>query len=496
METLLLGIDIGTSACKTALFRENGSVAASAEVSYPVTYPAPGQAEQHPDVWWDAAVRSVREVLEKSGADPAGIAGVGVDGQSWAMAAVDRDGNALLPSPIWTDLRAADVCSELVKLAGKDRIFSVSGNPVMPGYTLPKVLWMKKEHPELYRETDKVLQSNGYIVFRLTGEATQDLSQGYGWHCFDPARGTWDRALAEDLGLRVSLLPDILPCSGIAGTVSAEAASLTGLAEGTPVVAGGLDAACGTLGVGVVNAGQTQEQGGQAGGMSICLDVCRSHPDLILSPHVVPDRWLLQGGTTGGGGALRWFREELCPGLSFEAMSDLAEKAEPGSGGVRFLPFMAGERSPLWDPDAKAVFYGLGFSASLPQMIRSVMEGTAFALRHNLETAESAGAVADVLRSMGGACRSSVWMQIKADVTGHVLEVPQADTATAWGAAILAGLGTGVWKDAEEAVRGIRILKTYEPDARRREIYENAYGEYRRLTAALGPIFHEKRRSR
>jgi len=496
MDAFLLGIDIGTSACKAALFDRGGHAAARTECAYTTDYPRPGHAEQSPDTWWDAAVRAVRRLLEDSGIPASSIAGVGVDGQSWAMAALDKDGKVLLPSPLWTDLRAAQVCREMEERAGGDRIFRVSGNPVMPGYTAPKVLWMKKERPDLYARTDKVLQSNSYIVYKLTGVMTQDPSQGYGWHCFDAERGVWDLDLARDLGIRDSLLPGIVPCSAVAGRITREAAQVTGLAEGTPVVAGGLDAACSTLGAGVIHEGQTQEQGGQAGGMSLCLETFRAHPSLILSPHVLPGRWLLQGGTTGGGGALRWFREEACPELSFSEMDALAETAEPGSEGIRFLPFMAGERSPLWDPDAKAVFYGLGFGATRAKMIRAVMEGTAFALRHNLETAESAGAFAGVLRATGGASRSSVWTQIKSDVTGHVLEVPGSDESAAWGAAVLAGLGTGVWKTPEEAVGGIAVRTVYTPDPGRRDLYDEAYRQYRKLTDVLGPVFRDTKGDR
>ena len=286
-------------------------------------------------------------------------------------------------------------------------------------------------------------------------------------------------------------LPEIAACHQVVGKLTKEAAKQTGLTEGIPVVAGGLDAACGTLGAGVVSPGQTQEQGGQAGGMSICIDEYAADPRLILGFHVVPGRWLLQGGTTGGGGALKWLRETICPELSFAQMSSLAESTPAGSGGVTFLPYMAGERSPIWNPNACGVFFGLNFGTTRGQMIRACMEGVAYALRHNLETAESAGARAETLRSMGGSANSRIWTQIKADVTGRNIEVPASDTATTLGAAILAGVGTGVWNSFEEAARQTVSVKTrYAPDPAVKAVYDRGYETYRKLYPALEEIMN------
>ena len=261
------------------------------------------------------------------------------------------------------------------------------------------------------------------------------------------------------------------------------------------MVAGGLDAACGTLGAGVVSPGQTQEQGGQAGGMSICIDRYAADPRLILGFHAVPGRWLLQGGTTGGGGALKWLRETVCPELSFAQMSELAEQAPAGSGGVVFLPYMAGERSPLWNPKACGVFFGLDFSTTRAQMIRACMEGVAYALRHNLETAEAAGARADILRAMGGSANSRIWTQIKVDITGHGIEVPSSDTATTLGAAILAGAGTGVYGSFEEAARRtVRVRKAFAPDPDTQEVYAKGYETYRKRYPALEEIMNSRDR--
>lgn len=482
MKTCLLGVDIGTSACKTALFDPEGRVLAQGGCDYPVYYPQRGWAEQEPDAWWDGVCQAIREMMAESGVSPSQIAGIGVDGQSWSAVAVDGQGNVLCPTPIWTDTRCETICREVKERIPEEELFSVCGNPVQPGYTWPKILWYQRHLPEVFGKTEKILQSNSFIVYRMTGEITQDMSQGYGLACFDMRTGQWNLDICKRLGIPEKLLPPIVPCHQVVGYLTKEAAERCGLVPGIPVVAGGLDAACGTLGAGVVSPGQAQEQGGQAGGMSICIDQYAADPRLILGFHVVPGCWLLQGGTTGGGGALKWLRETICPELSFEDMSALADTVSPGSDGVTFLPYMAGERSPLWNPNACGVFFGLRFGVSRAQMIRACMEGVAYTLRHNLEVAEAAGAKAGTLRAMGGSANSRVWTQIKADVTGCAIEVPASDTATTLGAAILAGVGAGVFSSFEEAAeKTVRVRRSFTPDISKKEIYDKGYQTYRQL---------------
>ena len=311
MKTALLGIDVGTSACKVAAFDLEGRVLAQAAESYPVLYPQPGWAEQDPQQWWEAVCKALRRLWESGAVAPGEVAGVGIDGQSWSAIPLDKEGRALCNTPIWMDTRAGSLCQELEARVGGEKIFACSGNPLSASYTLPKVLWYKEHLPQVYEKAEKVLQSNGYLAFRLTGAVTQDKSQGYGWACYNVARNQWDIPLCQELGVKPSLLPEIVSCSQVVGGVTPQAAQETGLLEGTPVVAGGLDAACGTLGAGVIHPGETQEQGGQAGGMSLCVDSAQADPRLILSAHVVEGLWLLQGGTVGGGGALNWFEREF-----------------------------------------------------------------------------------------------------------------------------------------------------------------------------------------
>jgi xylulokinase len=497
MKKFLLGIDIGTSACKVALFDLNGKVICSDMGDYHLYYPNPGWVEQDANEWWDAVATTTKKMLADHNIDANEIAGVGIDGQSWSAIPIDKDGVVLHNTPIWMDTRATDICDELRETIGESKIFALCGNPVQPTYSLPKILWFKKHIPDVYNATYKFMQSNSFIVYRLTGEISQDISQGYGLHCFDMKKGKWDKPMCEKMGLDINLLPqNIFQCHDVVGNVNEKASAITGLAVGTPVVAGGLDAACGTLGAGVISAGQTQEQGGQAGGMSICMDEYKAEPTLILGYHVVPDKWLLQGGTVGGGGAIRWFEKEFCAEErqiakekdtnSFEEMNETSKDISVGSDGVVFLPYMAGERSPIWDKNAKGVFYGLDFSKTRGHMIRSVFEGVAYSLKHNLDVAQAVGAKVDALYATGGSANSRLWTQIKSDVTGKKIIVPSSDTSATLGAAILAGVGTGTYQSFEDAVeKCVIITREHVPNRENTKAYTEFYNIYIDLYKAL-----------
>lgn len=489
MKQYLLAVDIGTSACKIAVFDADGNVIATGKGGYKVYYPKPGWAEQDPEEWWMAICKAIRETMESGKIQPGDIAGIGIDGQSWSAIPMGRDGEVLMNTPIWMDTRAADICERVKAQIGEDAIFEVAGNPFTPTYSMPKVLWYKENIPEVYSHTYKILQSNSYIAYKLTGNMTQELSQGYGWQCFHMRTGTWDYDLCREMGISTDILPDLYRCDDIVGKVTAKAAAQTGLAEGIPVVAGALDAACGALGAGVVRNGETQEQGGQAGGMSICLDQYQADKRLILSYHATSDQWLLQGGTVGGGGVMNWMEREFADYERIKSKETgksplvlLDEKAEvvpPGCDGMVFLPYMSGERTPIWDPNAKGVFYGLDFSKTKGHFIRAAMEGVALSLRHNLEVAERAGASVSELRAMGGSANSILWTQIKSDITGKKIIVPSSDTATSLGAALLAAKAIGIYSSYEEAVAKTVVDKRFhEPNPAHKEVYDRTFETY------------------
>ncbi len=481
---------MGTSSCKIAVFSETGEIIAQASRPYEVLYPQSGYCEQDPNTWWAQIVESIKEISQKI--DTKNICAVGIDGQSWSAIPVDANKNVLYNTPIWFDTRASEICKNVKKTFGDDAFFEISGNPFEASYTLPKIMWYKENLPDIYKQTDKILQSNAFIGMKLTGNIANDYSQAYGLQCYDIAKKTWNLEVLKDLGLKADILPTLCDCHEVIGKISKEASRITGLLEGTPVVAGGLDAACGTLGAGVISNGQTQEQGGQAGGMSICTDTPISHKSLILSNHVVSGKYLLQGGTTGGGGVINWFEKNFLDfernvssscGLSPLVMMDKSASLIPvGSDGVIFLPYMAGERSPIWNPHAKGMYFGLDFSKTKAHFARASMEGVAYSLLHNLEVAHSAGAPVNTLHAVGGAANSRLWTQIKADVSGKEIKVPYSDSATTLGACILAGVGTGLYQNFESAVeKTVKITRTYTPNMENHKKYKEIFPRYLEL---------------
>lgn len=494
MDGILLGVDIGTSSCKVAAFTSDGILLGQSTEAYETYAPMPGYSEQNPEDWWQAVCTATQRLVHDARVRAEDIRGIGVDGQSWIALPVDRRGTPLRNAMTWMDRRAESECEMLCKTVQEAEIFEVSGNPIAPGYTTGKILWIKEYEPEVYRQTHKFLQCNSYIVWKMTDRFTQDVSQGYGIHAFDIEQGKWDFSLCERMGINPALLPELFDCSEVVGELTPRAANECGLRAGTPVVAGGLDAACGTLGVGAALPGEVQEQGGQAGGMSIVWDSAVKHRKLILSHHVIRDAWLLQGGTVGGG-SLKWLRREMAREFPtdddfFQAINRDVQAIPPGSDGLVYLPYMAGERSPIWDVHAKGVFLGLSYEKTRAHLARSIMEGCAFALHHNLMTAAESGVSVDELRSMGGAANSPIWMQIKADVTGKMIRVPSSDTATTLGAAMLTGIGIGMYQDAKEAIQQtVRIRSVYEPNPRQVKIYHDYYGIYREAYERYRDLF-------
>lgn len=493
MKNYLLALDQGTSGLKLMLAHLDGRHQVSHSVDYPTYSPAHGFIEQDPRDWWRAVCEGVPALLDKAGVSASDIAAIGVDGVSWMPVMIGRDGRELGRCALWNDTRSTEECGDICRMVGEESVFAVSANPVQPYYATPKLLWYRRHEPERFQQLDRVVGSNGYLAWKLTGIFSQDTSQGYGWAFYDMEHGVWNEAMAEKLGIDPAWLPPLCESMQVVGTVTSAAARESGLAEGTPVVAGGLDAACGVLGAGVTDPGPAQEQSGSAGGMSICTDRCQPAPGLILGRHIVPGRWLVQGGTVGGGGVFRWLSQQLYPEGALplraeraEEMNRIAARVPAGSDGLVFLPYMAGERSPIWNPAAKGVYYGLDFGKTRAHLVRAALEGTAYALRHNLDHAARYGAVPTELRAVGGASASAVWMQIKADITGYPIRAVANADATAIGCLMLAGVGCGVIGSFEEACgRFVSLQPPYLPNEKNHAVYANGFTQYKALYTQL-----------
>lgn len=500
---LLLGMDLGTSAIKTILFSREGRIVASASISYPTVHPYPAWAEQDPASWWNAARMTIRSVLAEAGEGAAQrIAGVSASCQAPTMLPLDESGQPLHPGVIWFDKRGADVAEHLRKVIGDEFVGRVNGNKIDAYYGAVKMVWFKNHYPDLYARTHKFLQINSWINYRLTGTYSTDFSHGPLILLFDSRRGDWSPELCQAFGIDIEKLPPISQCSEVIGEVTPAAAAETGLLPGTPVVAGGVDTPAAVLGDGVFCPGQAFLSMGTGANVGVCLDHPVNEPRMIVLPHLVPGIWLIDGVTTACGGSLRWFRDQIgvsgqlaaqMPGVSdYEVLNREAETAPPGSGGVIFLPYMMGEQAPIWDAAARGVFFGLSLNTKKSQLVRAVMEGCAYGLRHNLEVIEAQGIVVKTIRLSGGPTRSAVWNQIWADVTGKSIEITDSPMGAPVGDAILAGVGVGVFSSWGEPLAMTSQVQTcYEPRQEFADRYAALYEIYRGLYPSLAPYFRQ-----
>lgn len=487
----ILTIDQGTSSVKTALWDEAGRVLAEASHAYALSRPQPVWAEIDANVWWAALCITVKQVVAQSGVEAREIAGIGVDGIGWTLVPVDRDIEPLCPAMIWLDRRAEAETQWLKAPAGADQLIELAANPIDPAYITPKLVWLKNHRPEIFDQTHQFLTASGFIVARLTGAFTCDYTQAYGYHFFDIRRERWDEQAAALISIPLEKMPRLAGCMDIAGTLSAVAAHQLDLPVGIPVLVGCLDAAVGALGAGVTRLGQTNEQGGQAGGMAVSVDRVVVEPQLIFSHHVLPHQYLLQGGTVGGG-SLGWLRDVL--GVSgadvFESFSAQAAQAAPGAGGVIFVPYMAGERTPLWNTNARGVFCGLSYATTRADLLRAIMEGCAFAVYDNIQVAARRGVSIDEYLGSGGATHSAVWCQIKADVYNRPFSVARradgGEGGHTLGLFALTAKAVGLCDDIGACVE--RLLprrQVYEPSAERHALYEELFEVYLSVSRKL-----------
>ncbi len=398
---LLIGIDIGTTSTKSVLVDAQGAVLAQAAHEYATAYPHPNWAEQNPDDWWQAVCITVRQLFADSAHAPTNVAALSVSSQAPTLVPIDQFGNVLHPALIWMDRRSEPQCDWLREHIGQAAIAAVNGGRIDPFFLAPKLLWYRDQRPELYRETTAVLQANGYVVHRLTGQCTMDSSHGALTLLFDGRTEHWSDDLLERVGIDPSILPPVLNCADIVGEVTSAGAKATGLAPGTPVIAGMVDGTAAALEAGVVQPGDAVEMTGQTTVLLVCSD--RPYLDDALFPlgHALPDRRLVVGAQVASGGSLRWFRDQLgeperrqaeARGVDpFELLSELASTSPPGANRIVFLPYMFGERSPIWDTQARGVYFGLSLATTKADLVRAIMEGAAYGLRHNMEAAARAG---------------------------------------------------------------------------------------------------------
>jgi xylulokinase len=495
MASYLLGIDVSTTGSKAVLLQESGAVAGSATTDHPLSTPRPGWSEQDPADWWASTRASIRRVLDQTGVAAAEIHGVGLTGQMHGLVLLDRAGAVLRPCILWNDQRTAAECAHITEVVGRERVLQITGNPVLPGFTAPKIVWVERHEPENYRRVARVLLPKDYIRYCLTGAFVSDVSDAAGTSLLDVGARTWSDEMLAALEFPRDWMPEVTESPVVSAHVSADGAAATGLREGTPVVSGAGDNAAAAVGTAIVRAGRVSVSLGTSGVVFAPLESYRPEPEGRLHAfcHAVPGQWHLMGVMLSAAGSLRWFRDALAgraeERLSFDALVDEAAAVAAGAEGLLFLPYLTGERTPHPDPDARGAFVGLSLRHGRGHLTRAVLEGVAFGLRDSLELMKRLGLQITQLRALGGGAKSRLWRQILADVLGTELTTTGASEGAAQGAAMLAGVGTRVFGSVEEIADALveeRERVAPGPDAAR---YDEYYPRYRALYPALQPEF-------
>ncbi len=493
---ILMGVDLGTSSAKTALIGEDGRLLASAAREYPVETPRAGWAEQDPDRWLQAALQTMREALVLSGASPEQIAAIGLSGQMHGMVCLDAAGEVLRPAIIWADQRSREQVARVAREVGPERLGAWTGNPLATGFMLASWLWLCDEEPECARATAHLLLPKDYLRYRLTGELGSEPSDASSTLLFDTAGRRWSTPLLEALGIRPGLLPPLGESAAVAGGLRADMAAQTLLRPGTPVVFGGSDQALQALGHGVVEPGILSCTIGTGGQLFAPAHAPVHDPQLRLHLfcHAVPDRWHLEAAILAAGLSLRWLRDNILDGKSYQALADAAASVPPCAEGLFFLPHLAGERTPHMDPGATGAFVGLTLRHGRDHLTRAVMEGVVFALRQGLELMLALGVPAERIVASGGATAHPLWLQLQADILNRPIYRTTTVEAAAVGAALLAGVGAGVYPDIREACRRTVTWRdeVVQPVPANVVIYEDAYRTFCRLYPALAPIGRDR----
>ncbi|MDE0079818.1 MAG: xylulokinase [Caldilineaceae bacterium] len=489
----LIGIDSSTTATKSLIIDGEGEIVAVGAAEYPFETPQPLWSEQHPDLWWDGTVQSMRAALDQSGIDPAEVGAVGVSGQMHGLVLLDEEGVPLRQAILWNDQRTGKQCDDMRLWLGKENLVRITGNDALAGFTAPKILWVKENEPEIYSRVRQILLPKDYVRFKLTGDYATDKAGAGGTSLLELATRDWSPTVLAALEIPPQFLPPTHEGTQVTGTISAQAAEATGLRAGTPVVGGGGDQSAQGMGVGAIEEGIVALTLGTSGVVFATANEPFYEPEgrLHAFPHALPDKWHLMGVMLSAAGSLRWHRDTLAPGVEFDDLVAPASEVPIGSEGLLFLPYLTGERTPHPDPFARGAFVGLTVRHELAHMTRAVLEGVAFGLRDSFTLMQGVG-LGEIrqVRVSGGGARSPLWRQILADVLGSELVTVNTTEGAAYGAALLAGVGAGVWPDGESACAAtIRVTGSTTPKADAVAAYHEFYELYQGLYPALRATF-------
>lgn len=494
MNSLVLGLDISTTAAKALLIDARGAVVGSASTPVRLLSPRPLWFEENPQDWWRSACESIRQALGQAGASGGDVLAIGLTGQMHGLVLLDAEGQVLRPAILWNDQRTAAQCDEIRAIVGAQRLIQITGNDALTGFTAPKILWVRENEPEVYARVAHILLPKDYVRYRLTGSYAVDKADGSGTILFDLEKRTWSAEMLELLHIPLEWLPETYEGTAITGQITPEAAQATGLLAGTPVVAGGGDQSAQAVGVGAVAPGVAALTLGTSGVVFTTTPaaVIEPHARLHAFCHAVPGRWHVMGVMLSAAGSLQWYHDALAPSVPIPELVQEAGSAPPGSEGLLFLPYLAGERTPHPDPLARGAWFGLNVRHGRAHLTRALLEGVAFGLKDNFDLMRSLlpGEIREV-RVSGGGAQSDLWLQIIADVLNAELTPAKVTEGAAYGAALLAGVAAGLWPSVEDASRSVFVAgKPVVPNPAAAERYEPYYRLYRELYPATRDIAH------
>lgn len=492
MASKVLGIDVGTGGTRAVLLDEAGRVLGAATAGHAeMASPQLGWAEQDPRDWWRAARVAIKECLFAAGATGADVSAVGLSGQMHGLVLLDAAGEVVRPALLWCDQRTEEECREITERVGAKRLIELVANPALTGFTLPKIWWVRKHEPELWSRVRSIMLPKDYVRFQLTGARTTDVADASGTLMLDVVSRRWSAEMLKASDLPAEILPEVFESPEITGRVTKAGARASGLREGTPVVAGGGDQSAGAIGMGIVEPGNVSATIGTSG----VVFAATSSP--VVEPkgrihtfcHAIPGRWHVMGVTQGAGLSLRWFRDQFAGGASYDTLMVEAAAAPAGSDGLLWAPYLMGERTPHLDPNARGALVGLTAQHTRAHVIRAILEGVAFSLRDTFTIFRELDVPVKSIRLGGGGARSYLWQQIQADIYGMPVDLVAAEEGAAYGAALLAGVGTGVWQSVDAAcAAAVHVAKRVEPVAKNVELMNRRYEEYRKLYPALRGI--------
>lgn len=488
-----LGLDVGTSGSRALLVDANGRLRYSFTAAHEeMQMLRPLWAEQEPDDWWRASQIAIKGVLQAAGVDGTAVAGIGLSGQMHGLVLLDEANQVIRPALIWCDQRSQRQVDFINSKIGPENVLARIANPMLTGFTLPKLLWVRDNEPQMFASVRKVLLPKDYVRFKLTGEFATDVSDASGTALFDVANRKWSAEMVSALGLDFSILPKAYESSEVTGKISAHATECTRLAPGTPVVGGGGDQAASAIGNGIVEPGTVSCTIGTSGVVFAYLDRPAYDPQGRVHTfcHAIPNAWHVMGVTQGAGLSLQWFRNRLTAGTDYDDLTAEAQLSPPGAQGLFWLPYLMGERTPYLDANARGAWIGLTAKHHRADLIRALLEGVCYSQKDGLEIIDELGACPSVVRLSGGGAKSSFWHQLFTDIFDQRVAILESQEGSAYGAALLALVGTGEYGSAVEVSRrAVKEVNVKEAQPEAVQFYKRRYAIYRSLYPALKPAF-------